>query len=294
MRMQEPTPQALDQARAGDMAALDALLAGIQPAVFNFAARMLGNREDAADSTQEILLKVVTHLGAFRGEAAFTTWVWSIAQNHLLRARTRSAESPEMSLEALEAKLGAGMAIAERLQGDGAAGSARVLTPEDKLEARQVAISCTQQMLMAMDRDHRAVYVLDTVFDLPSAAAAQVLGLTPEAYRQRLSRARARLEGFMHGQCGLVGAQAACRCEAQVSTLRHLSSTAPKAPAPRTLKLQPVELVEAQRTFEAFTRVGDAAAVMRQVPELAAPESMRDAIRAVLTQEGFMREGPLQ
>jgi RNA polymerase sigma factor (sigma-70 family) len=292
--MQEPSSQALDRARSGDMAALDALLAGIQSAVFNFAARMLGNREDAADSTQEILLKVVTHLGAFRGEAAFTTWVWSIAQNHLLRARTRSAESPELSLEAIEEKLGAGMAIAERLHSDTAASSARVLTPEDKLEARQVAVGCTQQMLMALDRDQRAVYVLDTVFDLPSAGAAQVLGLTPEAYRQRLSRARARLDGFMHGQCGLVSTQAACRCEAQVATRRHLSSMPPKAPAPRTLKLQPVELVEAQRTFEAFTRVGDAAAVMRQVPELEAPDSMRDAIRAVLTQEGFMREGPLQ
>ncbi len=170
MRMIEPSPDTLAAATAGELRTLDEVLTGIQPGVHGLALRMLGQREDAADATQEILLNVVTHFASFRG------------------------------------------------------GSARTLTPEEKPEARQAAVSCTQSMRMALDRDQRLVYLLDSVFDLSSTEAAQVLGLTAEAYRQRLSRAKARLEPFMRERCGLVNEAARCRCERQVDALRHVAA----------------------------------------------------------------------
>ncbi|MEI7446385.1 MAG: RNA polymerase sigma factor [Burkholderiales bacterium] len=292
MRMIEPAAETLQAALGGDLKAVDAVLAGVQRGVFNLALRMLGNRDDAADATQEILLKVVTHLSGFRGGSAFTTWVWRIARNHLLTARTRTVESPEVSFDALAEKLGAGLDIADRLpRADGD----RLLTPEEKLEARQVAVSCTQSMLMALDRDQRLVYLMDSVFDLSSADAAQVLDIGAEAYRQRLSRAKARLEPFMQAQCGLVNDAARCRCDRQSRVLKHLNATPgarPDGGARAAIALRPVELAEAERTFAAYGRVVDAAAVFRSVPELAAPESMRTAIRAVLVQEGFMDDRP--
>lgn len=295
MRMIEPSPDTLEAATAGDLHALDELLSGIQPGVHGLALRMLGRREDAADATQEILLKVVTHLASFRGGSAFTTWVWSVARNHLLTALTRAAEHPEVSLEAIGEKLDAGMDLVDRLSPPGRDGAARTLTPEEKLEARQVAVSCTQSMLMALDRDQRLVYLLDSVFDLSSTEAAQVLGLTAEAYRQRLSRAKARLEPFMRERCGLVDEAARCRCERQADALRHVAAASPKAVgARRPLLLKPVELEEAERAFRAYGRIADAAAVFRGLPELAAPASMRAAIRAVLAQEGFMDRGAPQ
>jgi len=186
MKISDPGPAVLQAATGGDLAALDTILLAIQPGVFNLAVRMLGNREDAADATQEILLKVVTHLGSFRADAAFTTWVYQVARNHLLTAATRSKESPEVSLEGIAERLQQGLDFFAASLGD-PDGAARSLTPEDKLEARQVALGCTQNMLMALDRDQRLVYVLDIVFGLPSAQAAQVLAISPEAYRQRLS-----------------------------------------------------------------------------------------------------------
>jgi hypothetical protein len=54
------------------------------------------------------------------------------------------------------------------------------------------------------------------------------------------------------------------------------------------------ELQEAESAFSAFTRVGDAAAVFRAHPAYQAPDAMRVAIRAVLTQEGFLDPGALQ
>ncbi len=91
---------------------LNAVLLSIQPGVYNLAVRMLGNRDDAADAAQEILMKVVTHLSSFRGDAAFTTWVFQIARNHLLTASTRSRESPEVSLDAIAERLQTGLDFA--------------------------------------------------------------------------------------------------------------------------------------------------------------------------------------
>lgn len=290
MKITDPGPETLLAATAGDLAALDRLLLAIQPGVYNLAVRVLGHRDDAADATQEILLKVVTHLGSFRGESAFATWVWRVTHNHLMTAHTRSAETRHVSLEALAERLDMGLEFA--------AGQARSqgapmpLTPEDKLEARQVALACTQAMLMTLDREQRLIYVLDTIFDLPSKEAAAVVGITPEAYRQRLSRARARLGAFMGKTCGLANRDAACSCERQLPAIRHARRSG-LAGNPSVIAIYPDELQEAVRHFAAFTRVSDAAAVFRGHPRYRAPDAMRSAIRAVLTQEGFMqREKP--
>jgi RNA polymerase sigma factor (sigma-70 family) len=291
MKITDPDHQTLHAATQGDLTALDRLLLAIQPGVFNLAMRMLGNRDDAADATQEILLKVVTHLGSFRAEAAFPTWVHQIARNHLLTAVTRSRESPEVSLEGMAERLKAGLdfvANLGRAPGDGA-----TLTPQDKAEARQLALVCTQNMLLALDREQRLVYLLDAVFDLPSKEAAAVLGIAAPAYRQRLSRAKGRLEGFVVQTCGLVNPEAACRCERQLPAVRQAVAHAPPARGSSAqIAIHRAERAEAERHFEAFTRLSDAAAVFRAHPEYQAPEALRGAVRAVLGAEGFLGEGP--
>ena len=287
MKISDPGHDVIERATQGDLPALDATLMAIQPGVFNLSVRMLGNREDAADATQEILLKVVTNLGGFRRQAAFTTWVFQIARNHLLTASTRSRESPEVSLEALGEKLQQGLALSASL-GD-PHGTARTLTPEDKLAARQVALGCTQNMLLALDREQRLVYVLDVVFGLTSTDAAEVLAITPEAYRQRLARARARLDGFAASTCGQVNPLADCQCERQLPALAHVaqSGAAPKQQAP-LVALHRRERDETERQFDALLRMGDAAAVFRAHPNYAAPEAIVQSIRVVLRAEGYL------
>lgn len=283
MKITDPGPEVLRAATQGDLAAIDRLLMAIQPGVYNLAVRVLGHRDDAADATQEVLLKVVTHLGSFRGEAAFTSWVWRIAHNHLLTARTRSAESPEVSLEAMAERLDAGLDLAAHLAR--AQGDPGPLTPQDKLEARQVALACTQNMLLALDREQRLVYLLDTVFGLPSKEAADVVGITPEAYRQRLSRTRTRMQAFMGRTCGLVSEAAACRCERQLPAVRHRRGAGTVVP------IRAAAQEEATQAFDAFTRVSDAASVFRSHPEVQTPGALRAAIRTVLSQEGFLNPG---
>ena len=85
----------IDRAVAGDSASLEELILDAQDLVFNLSLRMLGSFADAQDATQEILLKVVTHLSSFRGESRFSTWVFRIAVNHLKSYRKHMfAEHP--------------------------------------------------------------------------------------------------------------------------------------------------------------------------------------------------------
>jgi len=287
MKIPDVDPDVLRAALGGHLGSIDTILLAIQPGVFNLSVRMLGNREDASDATQEILLKVVTHLAGFRGEAAFSTWVHRVARNHLLTALTQSKESPEVSLQAIAERLQVGLDLGASLPG--AVSGDVSLTPEDKLAARQVALGCTQNMLMSLDREQRLAYVLDTVFGLSSLQAAQVLEITSDAYRKRLSRARETLDPFVRATCGLVNADAACRCERQLPALRHV---APLRASGAPISIAAVgrrELTEAEQHLGALMRMSDAAAVFRAHPEFGAPEAMIGAVRGVLRAEGYWR-----
>jgi Sigma-70, region 4 len=146
-------------------------------------------------------------------------------------------------------------------------------------------------MLMALDREQRLVYVLDVVFGLASPQAAQVLAITPEAYRQRLARARAKLDGFAANTCGQVNRAAACQCERQVPALAHVRATS-AAPATTLIAIHRRERDEAERQFDALVRMGDTAAVFRAHPAYEAPEAIVQAIRVVLRAEGYLGGEP--
>lgn len=287
MKIQEPSRETIEYATAGNLSSIDTIISLIQIGVFNLAVRMLGNRDDAADATQEILLKVVTHLSTFRSNSAFATWVFRVAKNHLLTASTKTRESPEVSLEGLFESLEQGMAFNEmQLQPFGG----RSLQPDEKLEAKQIALGCTQKMLMSLDREQRLSYILDTVFGLSSDEAANVLDISSDAHRQRLSRARSRLDAFAESSCGLASESAKCQCDKQIPAVRHVRAT--KVEVPKSVfALHRVEREEVQRNFDALVRMGNASAMIKAHPNYQAPESIRTAIRSVLSAEGYL-SGP--
>ncbi len=73
----------IEKAVAGDKKSLETVLSSVQELVFNLSLRMLGTFPDAEDASQDILIKVMTHLSSYKGESAFSTWVFRIAANHL-------------------------------------------------------------------------------------------------------------------------------------------------------------------------------------------------------------------
>src|SRR5215471_14576667 len=101
-------PDAIRRAVNGERAAIDQLLRALQRPFYNLALRMLGDRSLAEDATQECLLRVVTHLSQYRGEAKFGTWATRVAVNVILDFRSGLARQPRMTFDSFAERLGAG------------------------------------------------------------------------------------------------------------------------------------------------------------------------------------------
>ena len=197
----------VDKAIAGDGQALEELLRSTSGLVFNLALRFLGTVHDAEDASQEIAVKIMTRLSTFRKESAFSTWVYRIAVNHLKDCRTHQFANAPFSFEMYGADI-----VDERAKDvpDLSEGVDRGML------ARELKLSCTNVMLQCLDADSRCAYVLGTMFKVDSSTAADVLGITPEAYRQRLSRIRKKVGDFLKEYCGEYGG-GTCHCTDRVN-----------------------------------------------------------------------------
>jgi RNA polymerase sigma factor (sigma-70 family) len=204
-------PQSLEElaslAAAGDRAALNALLNQVQHPMYRLSLRFLGHPADAQDATQEILIRLTTHLSTFEGRSSFTTWAYTIATRMLLRTRKRAVESSVVSAERFAEFLDAGLADRD--------------FPAEAAEFRElieeVRIRCTYGMLLSLTRPMRAAYLLGDVLGLTDQEGAEISGITPAAFRQRLSRSRRTLRSIIDGRCGLVDSSNPCRCERQIA-----------------------------------------------------------------------------
>lgn len=276
----------IDAALGGSESALRRIVEAVQHDVFRLALRMLGHFADAQDATQEILIRVVTSLATFERRSAFRTWVYSIATNHLRDAAVKRRAGATTSLDEMTRQLDAGLVLA----GQHPLTAAETADPALRLEAREVGLRCTQGMLMCLDVEHRLALVLSEVFGLDTAHGAEVLGISPAAYRQRLSRGRRRLESFIRGRCGLVDATAECSCERQVVALRE------RKPG-RPLRLEfcagsagppAVALEQAHGELKVLWRM---AVVLRSAPQWRAPEAVTQRLRDVIASSSLLQTG---
>lgn len=200
---------------AGDRQAVARVVRGLQGDVYGLALRMLWNREEAEDATQEILIRVVTRLAQFDHRSRLKTWVFRVATNYLLDVKKSCAERLQLSFSSFADDL------AEGLSSDGPADSERSLLTEE------VKIGCTLGMLQCLDRPHRVAYLLGEVLELPAPEAAEVLELEAATFRKRLQRAREAVEDFTRAYCGLVSDTAACRCNHRVAAAVRLGRVRP-------------------------------------------------------------------
>jgi RNA polymerase sigma factor (sigma-70 family) len=262
-----PLEHHVERAKAGDRASLEAVIGGLQDRIYNLALRMLWLPADAEDATQEILIQVITHLSAFRGESRFTTWVYRIAANHLLTTRKRRAEREALTFQLFGAQLEA------RLRGEPAPMEELV---DHQLLVEEVKIRCTHGMLLCLDRPHRLAFILGEIFEVSSEQGAQILEVAPATYRKRLSRARTRVGRFMQQKCGLVNPAAPCRCARHGHTVDQRALLF--AGHPTALVPLPAVLAGVQE----LTDLGSAAAVFRGHPQFAAPGGYVERIRGLL------------
>jgi RNA polymerase sigma factor (sigma-70 family) len=265
----------VDRAQRGDGRAVEAVLAAVRDGVHRLALRMTGCPDDALDATQEILVKVLTRLSTFAGEAAFTTWAHRVAVNHLVDRKRSAVERLEHTFAT----------FADDLH-DGLLPEAPNAGPELDLLAREVKHGCTLAMLTCLDREARVAYVLGEVFGVSSTEGAWICETTEAAYRKRLSRARAAVRAFVSEHCGLVAPTVArCRCRKRVPVAVRLG----RIDAAVAEDATPADVEDAVAEMEALY---DAAGLLRSVPDAVAPDEVAVRIRSLLESGRYRLVGP--
>lgn len=276
----------LAAARAGDRQALEALLSRVQPQVYRFGRRMCGDPQDAEDVLQETLLALARGVREVRGTSSLSTWLYTVARRFCLKKRRRRAMVP--GGEAAELP-------------DPAAGS------EESLAGQEVA-QALERAIRALPPSHREVLVLRDVEGLSAPEVGEILGISAQAVKSRLHRARVAVRDAVAPALGEPAEQAARRAGGQASSPATSPSTSPSTgssppgcPDVSTLFSQHLEdelsaevCREMERHLEGCARCRGACASLKQSlalcraagPAVEVPPAVQRAVRHAL-QEFF-------
>jgi RNA polymerase sigma factor (sigma-70 family) len=189
--------------RAGEKRSLEELIAKYRDLIYNVSFKMTANREDAADLTQEILIKMITKLDGFRADSLFKTWLYRICVNHILNYK-KAAMKRKTTFSAFGQALD-NAPDAELTAADG-------YGPDHMLLVEETKQTCMSGMLLCLDKRHRLVFILGELFGVNDKQGGQVMDVSPENFRMILSRAKKDLYSFMHDKCGLINKSNPCRC----------------------------------------------------------------------------------
>jgi RNA polymerase sigma factor (sigma-70 family) len=187
----------------GDRRALENLLEQHRDWIFNVALSFVAHREDAADITQEVLIKVMTNLSTFRFESDFKTWVYRIVKNHFLNMKRRRYEMYSMTFESFARDLDE---IADEEF------PRHQYEVEEKVLVQEAKLSCMKAMLLCLDREQRLIFILGELFEFPDSVGSEIMEITKENFRIKLHRAKQQLYNFMNDKCGLINKKNPCRC----------------------------------------------------------------------------------
>ena len=170
--------------REGDKEAFYGLVRPYERAIYFAARSVLNNDADAEEASQEAVLKAFTHIEEFRGESKFSTWLVQIAINE---ARMKLRKEHRHLYESLDES-------AANEQGD--------YWPKDFADWREIPIEALQRKelrealtkaLASLEPKYRQVLVLRDIQHFSVAETAEALGVSGEAVRTRLHRARLRM-----------------------------------------------------------------------------------------------------
>jgi len=191
------------QAKAGDRRAFDRLAAEALPKVRRLVRRMIGHPEDSDDVVQEALVKAWESLASFRGEAAFATWLTTIATRlavDLMRRQKRWRPEAQVAYSNLCFQ-------SEQHQAEviGAMSS-----PDFSYEVREHVAYCFACVGRSLPPEEQAALVLADVVDMANRDAANAMGVSESVFRHRLAAARQAMRERYEGLCALVSKTGIC------------------------------------------------------------------------------------
>lgn len=175
----------VERLKRRDEAAFNLFVRTYQEKVFALVYRMLGNRAEAEDLSQEVFITVFRSIESFRGDSKLSTWLYRVAVNHTknrvkyLDRRARKGhgdidDAPELAVS------------------KGGPVSARIDRPDEATEGTELEVKI-RVALKALDPDHRELIVLRDLEGLAYEEIVTITGLPDGTVKSRLHRARAAL-----------------------------------------------------------------------------------------------------
>ncbi len=177
--MERTDQELLETARGGDRDALELVLSRHQPRIYRFGLKLCRDQEDAKDVLQDTMLAVARGLKDFRGQSAVSTWLYTIARSFCIKKRRRSKFAPEAE-ESLDAREPGEEALTLPDPGR---------PPDEALAGRQIE-DALERAIGGLEPMYRDVLVLRDVEGLTAPEVGEVMGLSVEAVKSRLHRAR--------------------------------------------------------------------------------------------------------
>jgi RNA polymerase sigma factor (sigma-70 family) len=190
-------------AKEGSKSALETLVKKHQHYIYNIALKFVLSPFDAEDVTQEVLIKVITNLANFKGESNFRTWLYRITFNHFLNLKKNNLENFITSFDNYGDEL-------DQIQDEELTAYEK---EEMQLQIADAKIGCMSGMLLCLDREQRLIYTLGEIFSIDHTVGSELLEISKDNFRQKLTRARRDLYNFMNQKCGLVNKENPCRCD---------------------------------------------------------------------------------
>ncbi len=177
----------VQQCKLGDISAFEKLLDEYEGKIYNMAYRMLGDRQDAEDATQETFMKAYTSLDGFRGDSSFSTWLYRIAKNVCLDEIRRRQRKPVYHLdEPVTTPTGQ----IQRQLPDESPAPDEVVVEHEKRRAIEEALG-------KLPPHHRTVIVLRDIQGLSYNEIAEILKVKLGTVKSRLYRARSSMSAVL-------------------------------------------------------------------------------------------------
>ncbi|MBE0447261.1 MAG: sigma-70 family RNA polymerase sigma factor [Actinobacteria bacterium] len=170
----DPDSLVIQSYLAGDKGSFNELVSRYERYIYNLTYRMTGNATDAADLTQEIFIHLYKKLVSFRGDAAFSTWLYRLATNYCKDwFRKESRRVPILEID-------------EAVLSDGGAGPSQLYEQKELQELVQSAI-------LALPEDQRIAIILRDLRGYNYEDIANITDVPVGTVKSRLARARLKL-----------------------------------------------------------------------------------------------------
>ena len=179
--MRSDIEQAILLLKRGDGDAMGKAVALLQRSVFAFSMRVCGQRQDAEDTMQEVLVKSLPYLAKFDSSKALAVWLYTVAKNRCLMSRRKSKFAPKVKLSLEE--LMPDRDDFERLDG-------RISVSPEGAAIRGEQGQRLREAIRSLPPHYRIVIVLRDMEGLTDEEVAEITGLRPGTIRVRLHRAR--------------------------------------------------------------------------------------------------------